>query len=66
MPTLSHWPNRDQPFDNSRSEVIAHIRERFGLDVNFAIRVFDYARYKKVIVFDPTTKLWCGAKGGAL
>ena len=66
MPVLSHWPDRTKPFACANSQVIAYACDRFGISVDLALRVFDYARYKKVIVFDPITKLWCGAKGGAL
>jgi hypothetical protein len=65
MPVLAHWPNRDEPFDYARSEVIAWVRDRFGVTMDDAIRIFNYARYKKVVIFDPITKLWCGTKGGA-
>ena len=64
MPTLSHWPDRSKPFDYARSEVIAWVRDRFGVAMDDAIRIFNYARYKKVVIFDPITKLWCGTKGG--
>ena len=64
MPTLVHWPDRSKPFDYADSQVIAYVRERFGISMDLAIRVFDYARYKKVVVFNSVTKLWCGTKGG--
>ena len=65
MPVLSHWPDRSKPFDYANSEVIAYVRDRFGVSMDLAIRVFNYAAYKKVVLFDPITKLWCGTKGGA-
>lgn len=65
MPTLSHWPDRNQPFDHANSQVLAYVRDRFGISTDLAIRVFDYARYKKVICFNRETSLWCGVKGGA-
>ena len=65
MPVLAHWPDRDEPFDYARSEVIAYVRDRFGVTMDDAIRIFNYARYKKVVIFDPITKHWCGTKGGA-
>lgn len=65
MPTLSHWPDRSRPFDYARSEVIAHVRERFDVPQDFAIRIFDYAREKGVVWFNRETRLWCGTKGGA-
>lgn len=64
MPELSHWPDRSQPFDHARSEVIAHIIERFGVSLDLAVRIFHYAKSKKVIRFNRDTRLWCGAKGG--
>jgi hypothetical protein len=64
MPTLSHWPDRSKPFDYADSRVIAYVRDRFDIDMDLAIRVFRYAADKKVITFDPITKLWCGTKGG--
>ena len=66
MPLLRHWTDRSKPFDYANSEVIACIRDRFGVSMDDAIRIFGYARYKKVVVFDPITKFWCGSKGGAL
>jgi hypothetical protein len=65
MPTLSHWPDRNQPFDHANSQVLTYVRDRFGISTDLANRVFDYARYKKVIRFDHDTKLWSGVKGGA-
>jgi len=64
MPTLSHWPDRNKPFDYADSQVSAYARDRFGISRDLAIRVFKYASYKKVVIFDPITKLWCGTKGG--
>ena len=65
MPVLSHWADRSKPFDYANSEVIAYVRDRFGVSMDDAIRIFGYARYKKVVIFDPITKHWCGTKGGA-
>lgn len=64
MPTLSHWPDRSLPFDYERSEVIAHICERFGVSLDLATRIFHYAKRKGVIRFNHKTKLWCGVEGG--
>jgi hypothetical protein len=64
MPQLLHWPDRDQPFDYANSEVIAFITARCGVSQTNAIRIFDSARRKGVIKFDPITKIWCGTKGG--
>lgn len=64
MPVLRHWPDRDQPFDHGRSEVIAFIMARCDVALKTAIRIFDSARRKGVIRFDHETQLWCGTKGG--
>jgi hypothetical protein len=64
MPPLSHWPDRSLAYDDDRSEVLAHIRERFGVSMDTAGRIFRYANYKKVIRFNRDTRLWSGAKGG--
>ncbi len=64
MPPLSHWPDRDQPFDHARSEVIAFIMARCDVPQRTAIRIFDSANHRGVIKFDHETRLWCGTKGG--
>ena len=64
MPALSHWPDWSIPFDFANSRVVAYICDRFDIDTDLAVRVFDYARQRKVINFDPITKLWRGTKGG--
>lgn len=65
MPALPHWPDRSKPFDYADSRVVAYARDRFGIQMDLAIRVFHFAASKKVIVFDRATGLWCGTKGGA-
>ena len=65
MPSLPHWPNRDQPFDYANSQVIAFIMARCDVSQKTAIRIFDSANQKGVIRFDRQTRLWCGEKGGA-
>lgn len=65
MPPLSHWPDRDLPFDHANSQVLAYVRDRFGISMDLAIRVFNYANAKKVIRFNRETRLWSGVKGGA-
>jgi hypothetical protein len=64
MPALSHWPDRNQPYDDSRSEVLAFIMARCEVSLKTAIRIFDSAKRKGVIVFNRGTMLWCGTKGG--
>jgi hypothetical protein len=66
MPPLSHWPDRSKPFDYANSPAVAYVRDRFGIPMDLAIRVFHYAANKKVIRFNRETRLWCGTKGGAL
>jgi hypothetical protein len=63
MPTLPHWPDRNQPFDYANSQVIAYICGRFGIGMDLAIRVFAYASAKRAIRFHRDTGLWCGVKG---
>lgn len=65
MPPLTHWPDRSQPFDYARSEVIAFIMSRCGVPQSTAVRIFNSANDKGVIRFNRDTKLWCGVKGGA-
>jgi hypothetical protein len=31
MPVLSHWPDRSKPFACANSQVIAYVRDRFGI-----------------------------------
>ena len=64
MPPLSHWPDRNKPFDYADSHVVAYVRDRFGVSMDLAIRIFNYASYRKVITFNRETRLWCGVKGG--
>ncbi len=65
MPSLPHWPDRDQPFDYANSQVIAFIMDRCDVPLKTAIRIFDSAGHKGVIRFNRETRLWCGRKGGA-
>jgi hypothetical protein len=65
MPPLSHWPDRNLPYHDDRSQALAHIRERFGVSMDLALRIFHYAKYKGVIRFNRETRLWCGVEGGA-
>jgi len=76
MPALSHWPNRPEPFDPSRSELHGYLLDQchylLGLDGGCGIdeleagdyrllqRIIDAANKLGVIRFDPKTKLWCG------
>ena len=65
MPPLSHYPNRDVPFDFANSDVVWFIIDTCGVDMEFAIRIYESARAKGVIKFDPETRLWSGVKGGS-
>jgi len=64
MPLLDHWPDHPDPFTPERSEVLAYITEGYGCDLREAGMIFQSARSKGAIRFNPTTRLWCGAKGG--
>lgn len=64
MPTLSHWPDRNLPFDYSRSDVIRYTMQHCGVGFAVALRVFDSARNQKVVLFDAASKTWVGVKGG--
>ena len=64
MPPLDHWPDRPKPFNPERSEVLAYMAEGFGCDLHVAAKIFEAARSKQVIAYNPETRLWCGVKGG--
>ena len=64
MPLLDHWPDRPDQFTPERSEILAYITDGYGCDLREAEKKFRSASYAKVIRFNPTTKLWCGVKGG--
>lgn len=57
MPGLSHWPERDKPFDYRKSDVAQWLMAREEMWK----WLFDKANDMGVIVFDPETKLWHGA-----
>ena len=65
MPPLSHWPDHNIPFDYARSDVIQFIMAECGVPLETAIRVWNSARYKGVIKFDPESRLWSGVEGGS-
>lgn len=62
MPELSHWPDRERPFDIARSGVIAFIMARCDVGQKTAVRIFDSARRKGVIAYNHETGLWRGVK----
>jgi len=64
MPVLNHWPDRPEPFTPERSQVLAWIQDRYHCDLHVAHKIFDSARNKGVLVFDPETRIWSGKKGG--
>jgi hypothetical protein len=64
MPPLNHWPDRPGPFAPDRSEILAYIVEGFSCDIPMAEKIFQSARSKGVIRYNPETRRWCGCKGG--
>jgi hypothetical protein len=60
MPARSHWPDRTQPFAWEKSEVIDWIQIATELQLKHSIKVFEFAKDLKAIVFDSETKLWHG------
>lgn len=62
MPPLSHWPDRSQPFEYEKSEVIQWIRKllRKRDPIEDAVYVFQFSSHLNAIVFDRETKLWQG------
>ncbi len=49
-----HWPDRDQPFDITKSEIIQHLIA----DPDFLAWAFEQA--KPMMRFDTVTRLWTG------
>ena len=64
MPRLNHWPNRPRPYLAEHSEVLNWLADQCGCDLQVAEKIFEAARNKQVITFNPDTRLWCGTKGG--
>ncbi len=64
MPSLNHWPDRSRPFSQDQSGVLIWLSQEFDCDIETADKIFQSARGKGVVRFNPDTKLWCGAKGG--
>ena len=64
MPELDHRPDRPAPFEPERSQVLAFIVDGYRCDLDEAGKIFQAARHAGVIRFNPSTRLWCGAKGG--
>ena len=64
MPQLNHWPNRPRPYQAELSEVLNWLADQCGCDMQVAEKIFEAARNKKVITFNPATRLWSGQKGG--
>lgn len=62
MPLLSHWPDRSQPFDLEKSEVVLHILGLGYGPIKRAASLFHQAQRKGCIVFDAKTKLWQGSE----
>jgi hypothetical protein len=64
MPPLNHWPDRPLPYLPDHSEVLNWLADQCGCDMQVAEKIFEAARNKQVITFDPDTRLWCGTRGG--
>jgi hypothetical protein len=64
MPRLNHWPHRPGPYLAEHSEVLNWLADQCGCDMQVAEKIFEAARNKQVIAFNPDTRLWCGTKGG--
>jgi hypothetical protein len=61
MPSLSHYPDRSQPYCDEKSEVFAHIKSIYDVeDFDTARRIFDTATRARVIMFDRNTLRWKG------
>jgi hypothetical protein len=56
MPRLSHWPERSQPFDITKSEVVKWLKSQPKIDQ----WIFDKARNMGCIEFDAETETWSG------
>lgn len=59
MPPLNHWPDREQAFDVTQSEVSRWLLANLG-EAELLQVVFDYARSEELIYFSRETKLWRG------
>ena len=64
MPPLNHWTDRSQPFSPEQSGVLHWLTQAFCCDIQTADKIFQSARSKGILRFNPVTKLWCGVKGG--
>jgi hypothetical protein len=64
MPSLNHWPDRPAPYLAERSRVLAWITRQYRCDLPVAEKIFQSARSKGVIRYNPETRQWCGTKGG--
>ena len=65
MPPVSHYPDRTEPFDWDKSQLIAYINRLMNetgeqMTLRRSKRVMEGAIKKKVIVFDQATRLWRG------
>ena len=64
MPPLNHWPDRPEPYLAEHSEVLNWLAQGYHCDLVVADKIFQSARSKRVIGYDPITRLWRGTKGG--
>ena len=58
MPALSHWPDREQPFDISQSQVTQWLIQQ----PDCLSWLFESVRWRGLIVFNEESKLWEGVK----
>lgn len=64
MPPLNHWPDRPNTYTPERSEVLIWLAEGYRCDLIEADKIFQSARGKGVVRYNPETRLWFGTKGG--
>ncbi|MEI7912947.1 MAG: hypothetical protein WCK77_25275 [Verrucomicrobiota bacterium] len=64
MPSLDHWPLRPDHYRPEDSQVLRFLVENFDTTLEDADKIFHAAASKGVVTFNPTTRLWCGTKGG--
>ena len=57
MPPLAHWVG-DQPFDIMASAVVGWLVAQ----PDIRQWLFQQAKDRRLIVFDPTTRTWCGVQ----
>ena len=61
MPPLSHWPNKPEAFHILKSEV----SEWLANQPDIRQWLFQTVHSRRLIIFDPQTRTWCGCDGAA-